>query len=304
MDVRPVLADRLADHRRVAGVGERHGEVDEVPVEAELARRVAEREHLQRLVERRLVERVLLHVHHPLDALVVRVEVCARDRPVLVAVLPAAVAGLLAHEPLLVLAQQHVRVDQRAAAEAARGDRVDVVEAPHVEHAVQARARVPELRLHAQRRAREGVRRKRLAALEQADAVAGLSQAVGGDGSPEAGSDDERVEVLCSGGQRKSAPSNSRRPAWACRRALRSIGGNNNPAHGAGRAFANVRRRAPAAHRGRSRAGAADRRAATARTPQLPENRPTAAPRRGRRSTACRATSTPAPSRTSPTSAR
>jgi hypothetical protein len=197
VDVRAVLLDRLADHRRIAGVGERHREVDEVPVQPEALRRLAEGEHLERLVVRRLVERVLLDVHHPLDAVVVRVEVGARDRPVLVAVLPGAVAGLLLDEPVLVLAQQHVGVDERAAAQPAGTDRVDVVKAPQVEHPVQALAGIPELRLHPQRRAREGVRRKRLAALEQAHAVAGLGQAIGRHGSSETRSHDDGIEMLC-----------------------------------------------------------------------------------------------------------
>ena len=47
---------------------------------------------------------------------VVRLQVGARDRPVLV----AAAVAVLSHEPPLVLAQEHVGVDQRAAAEPAR----------------------------------------------------------------------------------------------------------------------------------------------------------------------------------------
>ena len=202
VDVRPILADRLADRHRVAVVGERHGEVDEAPVVAELLCRVAKRPRLARQVGRQLVDRVLLDVHHALDAVVVRVEVGARDGPVLVAVLPRAVAGLLAHEPLLVLAQQDVGVDQRAAAQTARADRVDVLEAPHVEHAVKPLAGVPELRLHPQRRAREGVRREWLAALEQAHAVPGLGQAVRRHRSAESGSHDDGIEMLWGCGQR------------------------------------------------------------------------------------------------------
>lgn len=196
VDVRPVLLDRLTDQRRVAGVGERHREVDQAPVQAEPLRRVAKRQRLERLVVGVLVERVLLDVHHPLDTVVVRIQIGARDRPVLVAALPRAPARLLAHEPVLVLAQQDVRVDERAAAEAAGDDRVDVVEAPDVEHPVQAFAGIPELTLHPERRAREGVGRKRLSAFEQADAVPGLGQAIRRHRSAEAGSDDDSVEML------------------------------------------------------------------------------------------------------------
>src|SRR3712207_8527701 len=57
-------------------------EVDEAPVQPELVRRIAEGEDLEGLVVGILVERVLLDVHHALDAVVVRVEVGARDRPV------------------------------------------------------------------------------------------------------------------------------------------------------------------------------------------------------------------------------
>ena len=82
------------------------------------------------------LERVLLRLDHGLDAVVVRLEVGAADRPVL---------AVLVHEPLLVLPEEHVRVDDRAAAQAAGDECLDALEAPDVEEAVEPLARSQKL---------------------------------------------------------------------------------------------------------------------------------------------------------------
>ena len=119
---------------------------------------------------------------------------------------PAAGHGLLVHEPLLVLAQQDVGVDQRAAAQAAGHHAVDAVEAPDVEQAVPALAGLPEVRGHAARGAREAAGRVGAAALEHDDRPAGLGHPVGRDGSAEPGPDDDDVDPLDGGalGQRQT----------------------------------------------------------------------------------------------------
>src|SRR6185437_12827739 len=107
---------------------------------------------------------------------------------------------ILVDEPVLVLAQQDVRVDQRAAAEAARHDGVAAAEAPDVEHAVEPGGGIPERPAHFRRGAREAVRRVGVAALEYDYRQAGLGQAVGGDRAAEAGADDYDVDVLWGAG--------------------------------------------------------------------------------------------------------
>ena len=98
----------------------------------------------------------------------------------------AARQRLLVDEPLLVLAQQHVGVDQRAAAQAAGDHAVDALEAPDVEQAVAALAGLPEVA----RPCALGVRGKLpgwvgAAALQDDDRAAGLGQPVGRDGAAE-----------------------------------------------------------------------------------------------------------------------
>ena len=128
-----------------------------------------------------------------LDRVVVRVEVGAGHRPGFVA---AVRQRIVLDEPVLVLAQQDVRVDQRAAAEAARHDRVAAAEPPDVEHAVEPGGRVPERLAHLRGGAGEAVRRVGVAALEHDDRQAGLGQPVGRYRAAEAGADDHYVGVL------------------------------------------------------------------------------------------------------------
>ena len=191
VQVRDLLDDRLARHRRPALVGERDGQRRQEPVEAVLLGGVLEGVGLRRPRVRLVLERVALEPDHRLDAVVVRVEVLARDRPVLV----AAVVDVLLHEPLLVLAQEDVGVDQRAAAEAGRDQRVDPLERPVVVHAGQAALGVPEALARPVRAARERAGRVRAAALEHADAPAGLREPIGHDRPAESGAHDDRVEV-------------------------------------------------------------------------------------------------------------
>ena len=90
-------------------VGERHGERRMEHLVPGVVRGVLEGGGLGRVTVR-----VLRGVEEALDAVVVRVEVRSPDRPVLVA---ATRDRGVVHEPLGVLAQEHVRVDQRTAAE-------------------------------------------------------------------------------------------------------------------------------------------------------------------------------------------
>ena len=99
------------------------------------------------------------------------------------------------HEPVLVLADHHVGVDQRATAEPARDQRLEAVEGPEVEHPLEALARVPEVVLEPQRAARKRARRICLAALEDEHPSSGFGQAAGGHRAAEAGADDDDVEV-------------------------------------------------------------------------------------------------------------
>ena len=194
VDVGPLLLDRLSRNRVLAGVAERDRERRAEPVHVALLGRGLERERLRRAVVGSMFERIALGGEHLLGAVVVRVEVCAGERPGL-----AARAGPLGrHEPLLVLAQKHVRVDQRAAAETARDQGVEPRERPQVEQPLKPFARVPEVVLEADRAAREGARRVCLAALEHEHPAVRLGQPLSGDRASKSGSDDDAVEVLWS----------------------------------------------------------------------------------------------------------
>jgi len=133
---------------------------------------------------------------HRLDGVVVRIEVLPPDRPVLVA---AAGQGLVVHEPALVLPQQDVGVDERAAAEPRRDDRLQLPEGPDVEQAVQAVLRLPEVPAHLVRGAGEAARGVRLAPLEDDDGAAALGEPVRRHRPPEAGADDDDVHVVPGG---------------------------------------------------------------------------------------------------------
>ena len=191
VQVAQLLLDLLAGPRRLALVGEGDGQRRQEPLEPVGLGGVLEGVGLRRARVGLVLERVALEPDHRLDAVVVRVEVLARDRPVLV----AAVVDVLLHEPLLVLAQEDVGVDERAAAEAGRDQRVDPLEGPVVVHPGQAALGVPEALARPVRAARERARRIRAAALEDAHALPGLRESVGHDGSSEPGAHHDRVEV-------------------------------------------------------------------------------------------------------------
>ena len=191
VEVLELLDDRLAGHRRAPLVGEGDRELGQEPLQAVGLGGGLEGDRLRRLGVRLVVEGIALQADHRLDAVVVGVEIGARDRPVLV----AAVAQVLLHEPLLVLADEDVGVDERAAAEPRRHERVDPVEGPVVVHAGQAVGRVPEALAGAVRAARERARRVGAAALQDADRLAGLRQAVRRHRAAEARADDDCVVV-------------------------------------------------------------------------------------------------------------
>jgi hypothetical protein len=188
---RDVLDDRLARHGRAALVGERDRELGQEPLEPVLLGRLLEGDRLGRRRVRFVLERIALQLEHPLDAVVVRVEVLARDGPVLV----PAVVEVLVHEPALVLADEHVGVDQRAAAEPRADERVDAAEGPVVVHPDQAARRVPEALARAVGAAGERSRGIRAAALQYQHALARLGQPVRRHRPAESRTDDDRVVV-------------------------------------------------------------------------------------------------------------
>ena len=191
VEVADLLLDLLPGDRRLPLVGERHGERRQEPLQPVALGRELEGDRLGRARVRLVLERVPLDADHPLDAVVVRVEVGARDRPVLV----AAVGEVLLDEPALVLAQEHVGVDQRAAAEAGRDERVDPAERPVVVHPGEPALRVPEALARAARAAGERARGIGAPALEHAHALAGLRQPVRHHRATEARADDDGVVV-------------------------------------------------------------------------------------------------------------
>jgi hypothetical protein len=191
VEVAELLLDPLAGNRGLPLVGERHGERRQEPVQAVALGRQLEGDRLRRAGVGLVLERVSLYADHPLDAVVVGVEVGAGHRPVLV----SAVAQVLLDEPALVLAQEDVGVDQRAAAEAGRDERVDPAERPVVVHAGQPALGVPEALARAARAAGERAGGIRATALEQAHPLPGLRQPVGHHRASEARADDDGVVV-------------------------------------------------------------------------------------------------------------
>src|ERR1041384_8183836 len=98
----------------------------------------AEGIHLFDVVIRRTA-RELLRCQYGFDMLVVPHELVVGDRPAFV----ASVREVLLREPIRILAEQHVRVDQRSSTDTARAQRAAMAEEPHVVDAIQAGARVP-----------------------------------------------------------------------------------------------------------------------------------------------------------------
>ena len=191
VEVLELLHDRLAGDRRAPFVGEGDRQLRQEPLHAVGLGGRLEGDRLRRLGVRLVVEGIGLQADHGLDPVVVGVEIVPRDRPVLV----AAVAQVLLHEPLLVLADEDVGVDERAAAQARRHERVDPVEGPVVVHAGEAVGRVPEALAGAIRAAGERARRVGAAALQDADRLAGLRQPVRGHRAAEARAHDDGVVV-------------------------------------------------------------------------------------------------------------
>lgn len=98
-------------------------------------------------------------------------------------------------EPVLVLAEQHVRVDQRAATQAAGHKRVEPGERPQVKQPLQSFAGIPKVRTEADGTARERPRRIRLSALQHEHTASGLGQALCGHRAAEP-ADDDAVDAL------------------------------------------------------------------------------------------------------------
>ena len=214
----PVQVAVVRVHDRQPGPGRGTGrgrEADrerrQLPGQAEFRRRVLHRARLGCRCVRVHVQRVGRGAEHPLDLVIVRVEVGPGDRPGFVS---APRQRIILDEPVLVLAHQHVRVDQGAAAQPAGHHRIAVGEPPDVEHPVTSPGRIPERPAHLRGRAREAVRRVRPAALEQDHRQARLGQPVRGHRTAEPGPDHHRVGLL---GRRASRCAGHRRAAhrWA-----------------------------------------------------------------------------------------
>ncbi len=138
---------------------ERDREVREERSESSRSHAVGERLRLRR---RPKLGRVLGRTEHLLHGLVVRLEIVVRHRPGLA-------AGHRPREPGAGLAQQDVRVDQRAAAQPARDQCCGPLERPDVVEPVQAGVGGPEVALRRGDPAREAAGWVLTPALEQAD---------------------------------------------------------------------------------------------------------------------------------------
>ena len=194
VEVRRLVEDRLGE-RRLPVRSERDRQLRQEPLEPQPLGGGLQRGGLVRAVvwlagripPRRIrLERVGHGGQHPLVPLVVGLEVVVRHRPRL---------ELVAHERAAVLADEDVRVDERAAAEPAGDDAADPAKGPDVEEAVQALARVPQRASGLPRAARERPRRVRAAALEEADRHARFRQSLAHHRPAETRADDDGVEV-------------------------------------------------------------------------------------------------------------
>src|ERR1700694_4954859 len=89
-------------------------------------------------------------------------------------------------EPRFVLTQHHICINQRAPAEATRDDRADALERPHIEHALLAFRRIPEVQAQRAGRPRKRTRWVGLTPFQKADAVpAILREPLGDNGTTE-----------------------------------------------------------------------------------------------------------------------
>jgi hypothetical protein len=180
------------DRRPAGGRGERDGERRPGQVQAQPVRCLPHRGGL-----RRVLVGVRCGAEHLLDPVVVRIEVTAADRPVLV---PPAGQWRFVDKPLLVLAQQDVGVDQRPASEAAGDDSLQSAERPDVEQSVQTLAGVPEVAGHACGRPGEVAGRVRFAALQNHDGQTTVGELVCGDRAAEARADHDDVDFAVDSG--------------------------------------------------------------------------------------------------------
>ena len=111
-----VVLDSLAGNRRPARIGERDREVRQLPRNAQALTDLAHRLGLRCRRVWLVLERVALRSDHLLDGVVMGIELLARHRPI---------DAVVMYEPVGVLPQQDVGVDDRAAAETARDERLD-----------------------------------------------------------------------------------------------------------------------------------------------------------------------------------
>ena len=161
-------------------LAEGHGQRRALGLQARDPRGVQQRARLGRAVG----PRVALGALHRVDGVVVAIEVGGRQRQA------------VGREGLGVLAQHDVGVDERPAAQPAGGERVEALEVVVLEEAVHTPARRPQRSAPLARRAREGARRPRLAALEHEHRGPRLRQAARDDRAAEARPDDDHVEAL------------------------------------------------------------------------------------------------------------
>src|ERR1700674_5339847 len=114
MKVWELLLDAFTRDRRGARICERHGEVRQTPVQAETLRGMLHCQRLRSVAVRLAVERILLGPEHLLGAAVMQRQVVVCHWPRF-ALAPRHVVD----EPILVLANEDVGVDEGTTPEAA-----------------------------------------------------------------------------------------------------------------------------------------------------------------------------------------
>src|SRR5919198_5073918 len=138
-----------------------------------------------------MIKRVLLHVHHVLDPLVMVFEVVVCDRPGFVTA-----ACTVLFEPLRVFPNENVGVDERTTTQAAGDDCSRPLERPDIEHPIETLTRAPKVSPHIIRRAWKGIGWVRLATLQQADPPSRFCQSVRHHRPAEARANDDRVKMF------------------------------------------------------------------------------------------------------------
>src|SRR5262249_35248671 len=162
----------------------------QLPVEAARSGGLLHRARLRSVRVRRRVKGIRMRDDDAFDLVVVRFEFFTSYWPLL---------SVCVYEPVVVFTDEDVGVNDRAAAEAAGDECLEVAEVPDVEHSVEPVVGVPEVLSEFLRAARKRPWRVAAAPFEQADAESGFRQPIGADGTAEAGTDNDSFEVHVGG---------------------------------------------------------------------------------------------------------